>query len=231
MLIANRFLTKLWNAAKFALMHLQDFDGKKPENLLPIDRWIIERERAVELKAAQYLNKYEIGMARGEIDEFFWKDFCDNYLEIVKDRLYKPEIHGEMERRSGQYALYTSLLGILRMYAIYVPHITEEIYQAYFRDIASCISIHKLEWIKGEEIDNTVIEFGEKIKDILREVRKNKSDRNLSLKEPLKRLEISAASGDLDFFMKTKNDLIACTTAAELSICEGNEFGFKIENE
>lgn len=230
MLLSNRFLTKLWNAAKFTLMHLNDYNGEKPENILPIDKWIIERQKEVEVKAAEYMDKYEMGIARGEIDEFFWKDYCDNYLEIVKERVYKPEIHGDMERKSGQYALYTAFIGILRMYAIYIPHITEEIYQDFFRGFEKKLSIHQLKWIKEGNIYSSCIEFGDVIKDILKEVRKYKSDRGLSLKEPLNRIEINAPDSMLSSIELTRKDLIACTGAQEILISAGDEFKFSINS-
>ena len=115
---------------------------------------------------------------RHEIDDLFWKDFCDYYLEIVKDRLYKPEIHGKEERRSGQYALYYSLLNILKLYAIYVPHITEYIYQEFFRKYEETKSIHKNLWIKDCEVDKDIITFGEILKYTIGEVRKYKSEKN-----------------------------------------------------
>jgi valyl-tRNA synthetase len=231
MLLSNRFLTKLWNAGKFTLMHLHDYNGEKPEKILPIDRWIIERQREIETRAAQYMDKYEMGIARGEIDEFFWKDYCDNYLEIVKERVYKPEIHGELERRSGQYALYTAFMGILRMYAIYTPHITEEIYQDFFRGIEGKLSLHQHQWIREDKIDSFILEFGERIKDILKEVRKYKSDRNLSLKEPLNKIDICIPGYMLCSIEQTKKDLIACTGAQEIIINSGDEFRFGIENQ
>ena len=127
LMASKRFMNKLWNASKFAKMHLEDFDGKiqlknqdkgkfdKVEaadqqiKLLPSDRWIMERAKQTMNEARKLLNQYEIGLARHEIDDFFWSDFCDYYLEIAKDRLYKPEIHGEAERRGAQYALYHTL--------------------------------------------------------------------------------------------------------------------------
>ena len=66
-------------------------------------------------KAANMLEQYEIGQARHEIDTFFWRDFCDYYIEIAKERLYQPEKHGVENRYSGQVALYHCLLGILKM--------------------------------------------------------------------------------------------------------------------
>ncbi|MDU6361878.1 MAG: class I tRNA ligase family protein, partial [Clostridiales bacterium] len=91
---SKRFMNKLWNASKFSFMHLQDFDKnlllcKNKPHLLPADKWILERINQTMLTCTKLLDQYEIGLARHEIDDLFWKDFCDDYLEIVKDRLYK----------------------------------------------------------------------------------------------------------------------------------------------
>ena len=220
---SNRFLTKLWNAAKFTLMHLQDYQKQEVQNLMPIDKWIIEKYKAVEMKTSEYLNQYEVGAARHEIDEFFWKDYCDNYLEIVKERLYKPEIHGKENRLSSQYALYHSFLGILKMYAIYVPHITEEIYQAYFRKHENLLSIHNTSWHREKKIDGNILNFGEIIKQIVSEIRKYKSERNLSLKAELEAVEITAAKKYYYLLIETKNDLLACSGSKAVNYKEGEE--------
>jgi valyl-tRNA synthetase len=227
--ISKRFLTKLWNAANFCIMQLEDYEGKKPEQLLPIDQWIIEKAKSVEASALNYLNQYETGLAKHDIDEFFWNDFCDNYLEIVKDRLYKPEIHGEATRLSGQYALYNVLLEILKLYAIYVPYITEEIYQAYYKDFEKSISIHSMQWnMKADIKDEGILEFGENIKIIIGEVRRHKSERNLSLKEKIEMLKISIPENQSDYLEKTLKDIKACTWAEKIEINLGNELRIAI---
>jgi valyl-tRNA synthetase len=93
--ISQRLITKLWNAAKFTLMHLKDYENIQTGDLMPVDRWIIDKQIKTTRAAQKYLDEYEVGLARKEIDDFFWNDYCDNYLEIAKDRLYKPEIHGK----------------------------------------------------------------------------------------------------------------------------------------
>lgn len=92
-------------------MHLADYNKDETQVLsLPVDRWILQRVHETTRQVAKLLDNYEIGQARHVIDELFWKDFCDYYIEIVKERLYQPMKHGEMERKSGQYAIYYSLL-------------------------------------------------------------------------------------------------------------------------
>ncbi|WP_160693102.1 valine--tRNA ligase [Clostridium sp. C2-6-12] len=223
--ISKRFLNKLWNAASFCIMHLEGYDKTEPDEILPIDQWIIERTKILEKTVTQNLYEYEIGVAKHEIDEFFWNDFCDNYLEIIKDRLYKPEIHGSKEKLSGQYALYNVLLEILKLYAIYVPHITEEVYQMYYKQFEQTFSIHKIEWsMKSKNKNEDIISFGEDIKKIVGEVRKYKSERNLSLKEKINKLIIYISKDEYLYFDKSLKDIKACTWADEVQFQIGDKF-------
>ncbi len=216
--IGKRFVTKLFNASKFALSHLEDIDLDASVELLPVDRWIIERCKETTFIATKMLSQYEIGSARHELDDFFWKDLCDNYLEIAKERLYQPQIHGYKERQSAQYALYYCMLNILKLYAIYVPHITEYIYQEFFRKHEKVISIHKLLWEKESEIDNDIINFGNELKSIIAETRKYKSENSLSVKSDMDELVINTEEKYVDLFNKTIKDLVACCHAKEIKI-------------
>ncbi len=216
--ISSRFINKLWNASKFTISHLNDFDNTSTPNLMAVDRWIIEKCKETTNAARNFLNKYEVGSARHEIDDFFWKDFCDYYLEIVKDRVYKPEIHGAEQRKSAQYALYYCLLEILKLYAIYVPHITEYIYQNFFREFEKTISLHSHCWNHSDHIDNTILKFGEELKETVANTRKYKSEKNLSLKDEIDSITIDCNDEFIPFFIETKGDLIACCHAKNLII-------------
>ena len=218
--IAKRFITKLWNASKFALSHLHDIDFGANVDLMPVDKWIIERCKQTTFEATRLLNQYEIGSARHEIDEFFWKDLCDYYLEIVKERLYQPEVHGYKERQSAQHALYYCMLNTLKLYAIYVPHITEFIYQEFFRQNESSISIHKLYWETEMLINEEIIQFGEKLKTIIAETRKYKSEHSLSMKAEIEDVTVMTDGKLADMFKQTIKDIKACCTAKEIKIIQ-----------
>lgn len=215
---AKRFVTKLWNASRFSISHLQDIDSTTSIDLMPVDRWIIQRCRQTMLEAAKLLDQYEIGSARHEIDEFFWKDLCDYYLEIVKERLYQPEKHGYAERRSAQHALYYCLLNVLKLYAVYVPHITEYIYQEFFRAKEGCISLHKLCWEKETPVDEQILLFGEKLKKVIAEVRKYKSENSLSMKAEMEEVVVNTEDGYAELFKRTIGDIKACCRAGEVKI-------------
>ena len=212
--VPRRFITKLWNASRFAISRLQDIDLTQKPQLLPIDRWMIERVNETTIDAAKLLYEYEIGSARHEIDELFWKDFCDNYIEIIKERLYEPGVHGITERKSGQYALYYTLLSILKLYSIYTPHITEYIYQEYFRQYENSTSIHLLRWEKPSPADRDLIRFGEEVKNTIFEMRKYKSERNLSMRSEIDSLTIHTSERFIGLYKLTEKDIIACSGAA-----------------
>ncbi len=216
--IAKRFVTKLWNAAKFSISHLQDYNPRMETELLPVDRWIMESCDRTKNGAAELLNQYETGSARHLTDDFFWKDFCDYYLEIVKERLYRPDIHGADARRSAQRALYHTLLNILKLYAIYVPHITEYIYQGFFREYEKNVSLHLLSWADESPAENDIMEFGEKLKEVIAGARKFKSEHSLSMKAEMDEIVINTDERFADLFERTIPDIRACCNAGAVSL-------------
>jgi len=127
----QRLVTKIYNAGRFVLLNLQDFDPKieiNEESLEAIDRWILFRAQETAGNMNEELERYEFGKAKQIFEDFFWKDFCDNYLEIIKGRVYGKD---KTRRLSAQYALYHTYLAILKMVAPFLPHISEEMYHSY----------------------------------------------------------------------------------------------------
>lgn len=204
---ANKLINKIWNAAKFVIMHLEGFEKKdddgqtvvlQPFNkndeveLLHMDKWIIASFNKMLKHFENYLEKYELGLAIGELERFFWS-YCDDYIEIIKNRVYKPEVYGENARKSGLYASYYTLLGMVKCFAIYIPHVTEEIYQGYFVDHEDVISIHRtiIEAIpENKEFTANEFEIGETALDIISELRRYKSENSLSLKSEIPSVSI-----------------------------------------
>ena len=117
---------KLFNASKFAIIHLEDYDNKGKVWEV-FDKWILSKLHKVIMNSTLSLEKYEYSRTKQEVEVFFWHVLCDNYLEIVKDRLYNPDNRGVRERKSAQKALYDSILGVLKLMAPIMPHITEDL--------------------------------------------------------------------------------------------------------
>lgn len=216
----RKLINKLWNAAKFILMHLQDYTpNQKLDNLLPMDQWIIAKFNNMYNKFDKYLSKYEIGLAFNELEKFFW-NFCDDYIEVVKNRLYKPEIYGDEARLSGQTASYLVMLNMLKCFAIYFPHITEEIYQDYFKNYENKKSIHILSLSEIEiNYQETALKFGEEVMEIISILRKYKSENNLSLKTELEKVLITAEN--LNFIKASEKDISATCSCKNITFETG----------
>lgn len=156
----TKIANKLRNAAKFVFMNLEDYDGKKPKKLERLDQLFLDRLDFVVNEVGKSFESYEYSKARIDMEQFFWSDFCDNYLEIVKKRVYQGK--GD-EKVSAQYVLYKSLLAILKMFAPIMPFITEEVYQEYFKKTENEKSIHISAWPKTSvKKESTVVEKYEK---------------------------------------------------------------------
>lgn len=153
--IGQKLITKLRNAANFVFMNLQDFDiatKLEEKDLYPIDARILNQANATSKSMTENLNDYEYGLAKIEFERFFRHDFCDNYLEIVKEKIYKPEKYadGAKQKLSAQYALYHAFLAIIKMIAPYLPYITEELYQTYYVSAVKEKSVHLLSFPSGD---------------------------------------------------------------------------------
>ena len=187
LLRGRKLVNKIWNVSKFIEMHLTDYEDKDFETYEYIDKWILGKFQEMEEGFVKYLDEYEVGLALNHLEKFFW-NFCDNYIEIVKHRLYRPEEFGDILRYSGQKTVYTLLYKLLQDFSIFFPFITEEIYQELYHDNKSIhlTEIKPLEFDFAKEIKN-----GDMIIDIISQARGEKSNNNLSLKTPIKVLDLS----------------------------------------
>ena len=213
----NKTLTKLWNAMKFSSMHLSDYDGKKPAKIDMCDRAMISRLNRVIGECTSGFENYEYHRAKLAVDTFFWHDLCDDYLEVIKDRMYNVDKRGLAGRKSAQYTLYTCLLVVVKIFAPFMPHVTEEMYQTYFRGREKEKSIHISVWPKVDEksLDPGAESVWEVVSYAVTHARKAKSEKNLSLKAPIKHFTIKAKITKEEFDL-VKEDIIAATTCENL---------------
>ena len=182
----QKTITKLWNAANLVLANLQGYNGIAPDHVEVIDRWLLQKLDRLIANCTKHFDNYEHAKAKFETEQFFWTIFCDNYLEIAKDRLYNKERNKE-SKISAQYAMHLCLKTLLKLFAPIMPYITEEIYQSHFKKDEQADSIHLSAWPAAYRF---TYEFEEKIGDelvqILQEARKYKAQNHLNLKAPVK---------------------------------------------
>jgi len=167
----KRFVTKLFNAGKFVFMNLQDYKNKKPK-LQDIDKYFLEKIKEMSETAKKYYLKYDIAGAKRTIEDFFWNIFCDNYLEIVKKRIY----NNKAGKESAQYSLHKILLTIVKLIAPIMPFITENIYQNYYKKTEKTKSIHLTEFENIEiKDDKKIKETGDLFLKLLSKIRQEKT--------------------------------------------------------
>lgn len=128
---SRNFTNKLWNAARFVLMNLEDFDQtlgvSAPQSDDLIDQWIITRFYQIADKMSGELDRYDYGEAAKTIKDFIWNEFCDWYIELIKPRLY-GKISEESKKSAQAVAVWVLRETCVLLHPI-MPFITEEIWQ------------------------------------------------------------------------------------------------------
>ena len=216
----RRLVTKLFNAVKFAVSHLEDYDPELEPELKPYDRWILSRFTIAAARTTEGMEQYEYSVAMKKAEHFFWKILCDNYLEIVKKRLYSDD--DEAGKQSAQYALYRIIYGSLRLFAPVLVHVTEELYQALFRESEGHESLHVANWPDPDFMDEEALKYGDMSLQIIEKARKFKSEQNLSMAAPLKALEITAPPEDQSGLRMLEDDIMNVTRAESILWMEGS---------
>ena len=222
----HRLSTKLWNASKFALMNLADYNDDwtgRFDELEIIDRWILSRLNKVVKEYHEAFEAYEHNKAKMALEQFFWM-FCDYYMEIVKGRMYEPK--DMLQKRSAQYAVTNVLSTILKLFAPLMPFITEEIYQLKFAKADDIESIHiaKLPEFREDWGDEQAEIVGAEIVKIIEVVRKHKTTNQLAMNAPLQKIIVTT---NVDLTL-AENDLLSATKAQGFSRLDG-EFDVKVE--
>lgn len=210
--IGQKLITKLYNCAKFAEIHFkninkdfsyleQDIANDKIFEI--VDLWLINRVNIVIDSYKNSFFDYEYNRALEILENFFWNDFCDNYLEIVKVRCYGAEgtkyedmtlknediIKIKKSQKSAIGTIYYVFNAILKLFAPFIPVICEEIYSCLFEDeFRSKKSIHaRNNFPKICKIDSNydLERIGNILLQVVSDVRKYKSEKNISIKEPI----------------------------------------------
>ncbi len=195
----QKILTKLWNASRFVSIHMKKTERPK---LRVVDEWILTRLMKLVKECTENFDKYEYSHAKQKTEIFFWHDFCDNYLEMVKHRLYSGEDD------AAKYTLYKVLLTTLKLFTPFIPYITEEIYQDLFKEHEKDISISVSSW---PEIDEEFIEESERsgdlLVDIISRIRQWKHDNKLALNVALREVVVKCDEDVMTLVERVLDDL------------------------
>ena len=191
----SKLLTKLWNASKYVLMNLTDFEPKTAKQI-PVaerfieDRWVLNELNKAVAETRKNLDKYDNYNARAAIDTFFWEIFCDQYLEFIKDRFWSPEKYSAESKLSAQWTLFTVLRTIIGLYAPFIPFITEELWQKIYKDYEGGETLHLTKYPDVNYEYNTDTETMNIALDILKKVRGLRTERKVGNGAKLETLTI-----------------------------------------
>ncbi len=182
---ARNFANKIWNASRFALMHLEDYEPEpiNEQKLELADKWILVRYQDVVNKVTHYMNKYELGEAGRTIYDFIWSELCDWYIELIKPRLY-GKVNDE-SKKTAKNVLCHVLSGSMQLLHPFMPFITEEIW-SYIPGKKGTIMLSN--WPETKELEDTKsVKDMELIMEIIRGIRNVRSEMNIP---PGKKAEI-----------------------------------------
>ncbi len=122
----RNFVNKLWNASRFVLMNLGDYDGKTDIKELKLgvqDRWILSRLQKTISEVDKAFGQFRFNEIANRLYAFTWRELCDWYIELVKPRL------ASNEKDAARAVLVHLLDNVLRLMHPVMPFVTEEIYQ------------------------------------------------------------------------------------------------------
>ena len=126
-----KFQNKLWQAFRFAMMHLESYDPDAPRTLSAYDHWIRARMGAAIERVRDGLNGYRFNEAAGEIYSFTWDELCDWFLELSKGTLYDDAetADAEARRQGARHTLLEVFHALIRLAHPIIPFMTEEMWR------------------------------------------------------------------------------------------------------
>ncbi|VVC03973.1 Isoleucine--tRNA ligase [Candidatus Bilamarchaeum dharawalense] len=179
---AKSFLSKIWNAARFFETVVKEQITEQPK-LTKVDKWILGKLNTLIKECTENMEKFEYHYAMSKIQRFFWQDFCDNYVEYVKHRVY---LEGPT-KNAAFYTLRKVLIESLKLMAPFTPHISEEVYNNLF----SKETIHKQKWPEAGEEYKEEVAMVNVLSEVVSQLRQYKSKNKFAQNTELNLVRIS----------------------------------------
>ena len=231
--VGQRLMTKIFNAAKFVTLQLENQEFTKDyflknKHLItePVDQSWIEKLEKTLTQATNHLEKMEYSSSLDLIEKIFW-EFCDNYLELIKSRVYQQKNQGE--GLSGCLSLDYSLYLFLKLFAPYFPYITETIWS--WRYTKEQPFIHNSQWPTPIVLNKSSQKVIDLAFSLLEMIRNAKSSQQKSLATEVKSISISIPPADIKTFDLCKADLLKAGHIPEkaLSLKESKDYQVLLE--
>ncbi|HEU0264307.1 MAG TPA: valine--tRNA ligase, partial [Geobacterales bacterium] len=216
----RNFANKLWNAARFALMNLEGFDpdaaAAAPHTFTHADRWILYRLNEAARQTNEALSAYHFDDVASALYRFTWSEFCDWYIELIKD-----DLHGDDEgrRTTARFVLFTVLERLLRLLHPCMPFITEEIWQALpGKRLAESIMIAP--WPEPEstwEFGQEAVEM-ERVMEVIRAIRNIRGEMEVAPSRQIAAILVCATDDALHLMRHNEGAIMALSRLSSLAI-------------
>jgi valyl-tRNA synthetase len=221
--VGKRLVTKIYNAGKFVLSQ----EGPEGEITNELDLAFISELKKLVDRATVAFEDFEYSRALEETESFFWSAFTDNYLELVKKRTRTDE--DPDGRASAIATLRTGLSVTMRLFAPFVPTITDEVWSWTFAEQTGKQSIHIADWPSAAEFEgipnpNSGDSFAVAC-DAIAAVRKAKTDMGLGMGRPLAFLSLGGNADSLSVLSGVVNDVNDGANASGVDVIEGDVDG------
>jgi len=200
----TKLLRKIWNVQQFIKNIVKD---KKPNetDLIDIDKWILTKYSKLVKKCTKQMDNFDYSQTMKDVEYFLWHELADHYIEMIKSSIYENN-----NVDSIKYTLYTVGLGTLKLFASFIPHIAEEIYQTFYKQFEKDESIHISDWPEPVLVDKEKEIAGEYVKEYISQVRSWKSEQGIALNAPIN-TTATYASKDLTSKFKQSESIIKST--------------------
>ena len=199
-----KLLTKIWHVQQFIINVIKNEKPKQTE-LIDIDKWILTKYSKLVNNCKKQMDEFGYSQTMKEIEFFLWHELADHYIEMIKSSIYENK-----NVDSIKFTLYTLGLGILKLFAPFFPHITEEIYSNFYKKFECTESIHLTSWPETVIIDEEKENAGEEVKKYISQVRSWKSEQGIALNAPIN-TDATYASKELISKLKTNEQIIKTT--------------------
>ncbi len=199
-----KLLRKIWNVQQFIKNIIKDEKPKQTE-IIDIDKWILTKYSKLVKKCTKIMDNFDYSQAMKEVEYFLWHELADHYIEMIKSSIYENK-----NIDSIKHTLYTIGLGSLKLFAVFFPHITEELYYIIYKQFENDKSIHLSPWPKPIIIDEKKEIEGEFIKNYISQIRAYKSGQSIALNAEIDAIT-TYASKDKISILKANDSLIKST--------------------
>ena len=210
----HRFQQKLWSIVRFCMPHLEGYQPGDVE-YRTTDRWLLSKLNTLIKHTTASMDAYQFDETLKSIRGFAWETVADNYIELVKSRLYGDDIEA---KKAAQQTLYLTVDTLARMLAPFIPYFAEEVYSLLHKE-----SVHQSQWPEVDEsaINKAAEDMGDHVAEITAAIRRFKSDKGMALNAPLGRIRMYGSIVDVAD--------IAGTVNADIEVHEGDpEFEHRV---